>query len=243
MSRCNIYSVSAIYILCSILKRIEYQSFGPLSIQCKKNVLIPRWETEEWTSKLANRLTPMLGSTKQIKIVDICTGSGCIALLLACLLPKESASIQGVDISPDAISLAQRNKADNRNWLANEVEFSIGDLFSECISTTINLADVIVSNPPYVSAEDQQSISLSTRRFEPKIALIAENGGDAFYVRILDLLEKQCQAKWLVLEVGSQLQANRVEGMMLQRGWRTEIWRDGAGVQRCVMGRRSLIPG
>ncbi|PBP17490.1 hypothetical protein BUE80_DR011730, partial [Diplocarpon rosae] len=125
------------------------QPFGTLDIRCRKGVLIPRPETEAYTAHVAKlllgkRLHPALmkplGRTKKtpLRILDLCSGSGCIALLLHCLLKsrKPYLAILGLDISPNAISLARQNLRHNMRLrllsraARKHVEFRRGDIFS-----------------------------------------------------------------------------------------------------------------
>lgn len=184
------------------------QPFGDLEILCKKGVLIPRTETESFTIHAARLILDDIrkherrGGEQQgrcLRIADLCTGSGCIALLLHALLAPHihQLSILGIDISPVAIELANRNLAHNvqlgllSNRAAADVSFRQGNVLAndsgELLAaeqvlrsvqgTPFNAephCDVLISNPPYISPESFRdgTTSRSVRVFEPRLALV-----------------------------------------------------------------------
>lgn len=189
-----------------------------------------------------------------LRILDLCTGTGCIPLLLHSLLPPTIPHLQivGVDISPTAIDLAKGNVAHNiargtlrknANW---QVQFYNKDIFAKDFRGTTwmeqTIWDVVVSNPPYISPRDYDTtIARSVRNYEPKGALVpptdrrgrrksaitdTENG-DAFYPYI-QRIAASARAKILLVEVADMAQAGRVAGMVLESSeWKgCEIWRD-----------------
>jgi release factor glutamine methyltransferase len=149
--------------------------FCDLDIIVQPPILIPRPETEELVTWLVKQLEPV--KDKKLSILDLCTGSGCIALALARALP--AAKIIGVDINPQAIALAESNK--NHNRITN-VLFVQSDLFASIEPTTV--FDLIVSNPPYVTESEYTALSDDVRLWEDKRALIARDQGLEFYKRI-----------------------------------------------------------
>ncbi|KAI8325699.1 S-adenosyl-L-methionine-dependent methyltransferase [Martensiomyces pterosporus] len=164
------------------------QPFGKTSLSVRPPVLIPRWETEEWMLKLAEMIRQHMaaqaeearggevGQRSPLKILDACTGTGCISLGLASELPPESAQITGVDISAEAISLASDNLAFNQLLLNNRVEFRQLDLQSPDILPKLlgvePTWDMIVSNPPYVTPAEYHSLDLDVKEWEDKRALV-----------------------------------------------------------------------
>lgn len=142
--------------------------FGPLTLRVKPPVLIPRPETEHITSLLARSiLGSKQTSSRPLDIVDLCTGSGCIALLLSHHLGS-SATISGIDISPDAIALAK----ENAQLTGLNVNFQLGDLWKG-----INLGrkvDIVVSNPPYIPRREWDELAASVKEHEDPLALIGD---------------------------------------------------------------------
>ncbi len=144
--------------------------FLDLWIDVKPPILIPRPETESWCAELINIIKPLQNDS--LSILDMCTGSGCLALALADAFPK--ALVVASDINPDAINLAQRNA--EKNNLTN-VHFILSDLFN---SIADQKYDLIVSNPPYLSEEEWQTIEPNVKEWEDKRALVASDKG--FYI-------------------------------------------------------------
>ena len=202
-------------------------------------MLVPRWETAEWATRLAQEFVPLVvrhDVHEPCRIVDLCTGSGCVALLLAHLL--QDADVVGCDIDPVCIRLAERNRdrvlqTDDRGRLS----FVQRDIMSEGVETLLHGATVVVANPPYIDADADADISLSARRWEPRMALTADLLGDAFIDRILAITQTARTVKLMAVEVAGGEQALRT---VLRAGdlWQKEVLTDSAGVQRCVVLRR-----
>lgn len=142
-----------------------------------KRVLIPRYETEELVAGILAQADTEFPERASITAADIGTGSGAIAIALV----KEEPKLQmyAVDISADAIALAQRNAALNR---AN-VEFRVGDLLAPLLHEKIKL-DILISNPPYIPLNEK--IDASVKDYEPAIALFGGEDGLAYYRLIFE---------------------------------------------------------
>ena len=143
--------------------------FCNLEILVEPPILIPRPETEEWCSWLIFQFKKL--NNPKIKILDLCTGSGCIALSLAHAFPQ--AHVIGTDINPQAISLSNKNKIHNN---IKNVEFIRSDLYKE-LQTQKNSFDLIVSNPPYISKQEYENLDDNIKLWEDKIALLSMNKG------------------------------------------------------------------
>lgn len=184
-------------------------------------------------------------------MLDLCTGTGCISLLLHAILAKHipKSEILGIDISHKAIALATQNLHHNvalghLPQSANKhVQFLQADIFLEN-EFQRSKWDMVISNPPYISPHGfNKDTSRSTRSYEPRIALVPVCGGatrtdlaaaeldssigDAFYPKLLDIAEKS-NACLLLVEVADLEQAKRVVTQAIRRGcWdKFEIWRD-----------------
>ena len=153
-------------------------------------VLIPRFETEElvyYTNLYIKKYFDL-----NVKVLDLCTGSGCIGLSLKKLNPNIKVTLS--DISKDALEVTKINQR-QLNLDANIVESDLFDNINDKF-------DVIVSNPPYVSYEDE--VDEIVLKNEPNIALYAPNHGLACYENILKLCEKYLKNKYLIaFEIGS----------------------------------------
>ncbi len=150
--------------------------FNDVDILVEPPILIPRPETEEWCFNLIEQLKQLPHTT--ITILDMCSGSGCIALALAKSLPQ--AKVYACDINPQAIALSLRNV--RHNQLSN-VTFFESDLFN-AVPRDLRF-DLIVSNPPYIPPSAWHSLSASVTQWEDKRALIAEHNGLAIIEQII----------------------------------------------------------
>lgn len=149
-----------------------------------ERVLIPRFETEIMTNDIIKFIKKL--NLDNLRIVDVCTGSGCIAIALK--KKFDNATVCAIDISKDAINLARENA------LVNDVDvkFFNHDVLKDNIDITY---DIVVSNPPYIDRNDE--VGKSTK-YEPQIALYADNNGLIFYDNIL----RKFKAKYYAFEIG-----------------------------------------
>ena len=150
---------------------IGHAEFFGMQLKVDERVLIPRPETEELVELiLAENLKDNL------KVLDIGTGSGAIALALAKNRPDWS--VTAADISQDALELATEN--------ANAQNLNLSFIKSDCFFEISSKYDIIVSNPPYISREDQEEVGLNVLHSEPHLALFADEEGLAIYRRIAE---------------------------------------------------------
>ena len=152
-----------------------------------KEVLIPRPETEELISWVLEQLDP----DNSIKILDIGTGSGCIAISLAKHLPR--ADVYAMDISLGALSIAKKN-AEANGVVIQFIEASILDWESQDL-----FFDVIVSNPPYVRKSEKEMMSPNVLNHEPHLALFVENNNPLlFYKAIVEMSKRNLTSQGLI---------------------------------------------
>lgn len=201
-------------------------AFMNLELEVNGDVLIPRPETEllvEW----AVRHLPQDGS-----LLDLGTGSGAIALSVADLRPDVSAT--GVDLSPAALRVAERNRT--RCGL-ERVRLLESDLFSAVAGESF---DLVAANLPYVTEEEYPTLSPEVREFEPRLALVAGDGGMALIARaVRDLAGFLTPAGRAIFEL-SPPQAPRLAGLLAETGDFTgiEVIRDYTRRDRFVAARR-----
>lgn len=156
-------------------------SFYGLDFEVNENVLIPRPETEELVEWIINE-NSKTDKTKKIKILDIGTGSGCIAISLAKNLPN--AEVYGIDVSKKAIEMAKRNAINNNV----DVTFVFLDILETDILTCS--FDIIVSNPPYVRNLEKQEIKKNVLDYEPHLALFVDDNDALIFYRKIAALAK-----------------------------------------------------
>lgn len=148
----------------------EAEFYG-LRFAVSPSVLIPRPETEELVQMVVNEC-----SDQEVRILDIGTGSGCIAISLAKLLPK--ASVFATDISSDALEIAKKNAAEN----GVGVTFTRHDILSGTVPFMNTDFDIIVSNPPYVPFSDRSAMHVNVAEHDPETALfVPDNDIFVFY--------------------------------------------------------------
>lgn len=135
-------------------------AFGPLDLIVDERVLVPRPETEG----LFEIATKMVRNPEVI--VDLCTGSGALALALKRQFP--SAAVFATDISQDAIDVANENKFRNRL----DIYLAVGDLFDPLPASLLGEVDLLVANPPYIAASEYETLPADVKR-EPRVATIA----------------------------------------------------------------------
>ena len=155
---------------------IGWVPFAQTRIFVEPPTLIPRPETEEWTLKLLKMLTKLGNS--HISILELCTGSGCIAIALARTLPN--ASIDATDTSHTALALAKKNAEYNK---VSNIHFIQSDVYDQL--NPHNQYDLIIANPPYITPHEWQQLSPMVTKWEDKHALVAENDGVAIIQRII----------------------------------------------------------
>lgn len=163
--------------------------FYDYNFDINKDVLIPRFETEELVSDTVKYIKKYY--KEKVDILDIGTGSGCIAITL---YNKVNSNVDGIDISKDAIVVAKKNNIKNNS----KVNFYLSDIFSNVNKKY----DVIVSNPPYISKKEE--IMDIVKNNEPHIALYASEDGLYFYKKILSEIKKYLKEKYIIaFEIGS----------------------------------------
>ncbi|HXG23708.1 MAG TPA: peptide chain release factor N(5)-glutamine methyltransferase, partial [Chthonomonadales bacterium] len=193
--------------------------------------LIPRPETE----LLVDFAIEMLQIHPQPHIVDIGTGSGCIAVAMAVHLPR--ARIIATDISAEALAMAKSNA--ERHNVSKQILFVRGNLL-DCLAE--QSADLILANPPYIPAREISSLQPEVRDYEPRIALDAGVDGMAFHRAIIaEACRVLAPGGWLALEVALGQAPAVAETMRACGLFEISCRKDLAKVERVVVGRKEPV--
>ena len=197
------------------------QEFMGLSFYVNEHVLIPRQDTEILVEETAKFLRDGM------QFLDLCTGSGCILLSLLHLKPGVEGT--GVDLSPEALKVAEKN----RERLGAKAALIQSDLFDKIESAF----DVIVSNPPYIKRAEIETLMDEVRLHEPYMALDGHEDGLYFYRKIAEEAPKYLRAGGgLFLEIGCD-QGACVAELLRQQGFAdVKVVKDLAGLDRVVEG-------
>lgn len=200
------------------------QYFCGLPFRVTEDVLCPRQDTEVLVEEALKRLWP------GAKILDLCTGSGCILLSLLHLM--KGCQGTGSDLSGKALEVAGFNAKN----LGIDCELIQGDLF-EPIEERF---DMIVSNPPYIATKEIEDLMPEVRDHEPRMALDGMEDGLYFYRKIIaGALYYLKDGGWLMFEIGYD-QGEAVSSMMKAEGFhQVQVIKDLAGLDRVVAGKRS----
>ncbi len=190
------------------------QAFWRHEFRVTPDVLIPRPETEILVEAAVDRLRGHEHPT----VVDVGTGSGCVALSLASELPQ--ATIHGTDISETALAVA-RNNAD-RLKLSGRVVWHQGDLLSPVLALSGEV-HMVVSNPPYVDSTEASSLAPEVRDHEPALALFPPGDAYSVYRRLIpDAAPLLAPRGWLLLEVGQGM-SDSVAALCVDAGLEIEV--------------------
>lgn len=201
----------------------ETEFYG-LTLRVTPDVLIPRPETEHVVEAVLSKL----GRDAAVRICDVGTGSGAIAIALAHELPR--ATVTAVDVSPGALAVAKESA--ERHGVAARVRFVESDLLSAVQGEKF---DVVVSNPPYV--REDEVLEAQVREYEPHGALFAGPTGLDVYRRLIPEARKVLvEGGWLVMEMGH---GQREAVAELLRGWEQVSFKDDLqGIPRVAIAQR-----
>ena len=202
--------------------------FMGLTMTVDPGVLIPRPETELLAEKAIELIRQRAGHHP--RILDIGTGSGCIAITLGCRFPDSA--IFGLDVSPDALRVAAHNIRRHR---VTNVSLVRGDIFEDVLPGM--MFELLVANPPYVSEDEFRSLQPEVRDFEPRSATTDGSDGLRFARRIADFArERLMPGGSLLMEIGYG-QGEAVTGIVRDTGMvDVALLDDFAGIPRVVIG-------
>jgi release factor glutamine methyltransferase len=214
-----------------------HQEFWGLDFEVNADVLIPRPETEHLVERVLD-LARRHGHRKdaRLRIADVGTGSGCIALALASEFPH--AILFGADISRPALVVASRNAT--RLGMPERVKFLESDLLARLLAPDfLGMFDFVVSNPPYVGRDEVEMVQREVREFEPRIAWGGDlERGDEIYARLFwQALRALKPGGYVAVEIGYNMR-DRVLALLGGEWEEVEVVPDLAGIPRVVSARK-----
>lgn len=218
------------------------REFMSLTFAVDERVMIPRPETEILVEFVINTFrgspgprTPDPGP-RQLVIVDVGTGSGCIAVSLAHYLPQ--ARVYATDISRPAIQVATENA--RRHGVAERVAFLEGDLLAPLPKHLLRNVDVIAANPPYVSAAKAPMLAREIREFEPAVAVVAPGEATSVHLQLIKQASRWLRSGGLLAMEVAAGQADAVRGAVIRDGryGAVRVLPDLEGIERVMVANR-----
>lgn len=202
-----------------------FEYFYDRKFKVTKDVLSPRMETEELIYKVIEYIKSI--NKNNIKILDLCTGSGIIGITLRKELESKSLEVVASDISEEALKVAKENAIMNEA----EVKFIQSDIF-ENINEKF---DIIVSNPPYIAYNDKVTMEDNVLNYDPHLALFAEEDGMYFYREIVENAKEYLEEDGLVFfEIGYD-QREKILKLANENGFKAEVYKDINGRDRMAI--------
>jgi release factor glutamine methyltransferase len=211
---------------------VGHRDFYSQGLRVTPDVLIPRPETELLVVETLDALKQL--NRPHPLIVDVGTGSGCIAIAIASQAAQ--ARLLAIDISPAALAIARENAATHK--LDERIEFLQSDLLAELPSTAT--PDVIVSNPPYVGRNEVGMLAEDVRKYEPDLALFGGEQGDELTGRLIEqAAQRLAPGGWLIFETSPML-AERCLARVQATGAfaNSQIKKDLSRLDRAIVARK-----
>ena len=204
---------------------VGFEYFYDRKFKVTSDVLSPRMETEELIYKVIEYIKSI--NKNNIKILDLCTGSGIIGITLRKELESKSLEVVASDISEEALKVAKENAIMNEA----EVKFIQSDIF-ENINEKF---DIIVSNPPYIAYNDKVTMEDNVLNYDPHLALFAEEDGMYFYREIVENAKEYLEEDGLVFfEIGYD-QREKILKLANENGFKAEVYKDINGRDRMAI--------
>lgn len=203
------------------------QNFMGFDFKVTPDVLIPRFDTEILVENVLKYIDTL--NIPEISVLDMCTGSGCIAISIALLAKEKNSGINvtGVDISQEALKVAKDNAQRLR---CGNIRLLKSDLFDE---VSVDKFDIIVSNPPYIKSGVIDTLSPEVKDYEPRLALDGSGDGLYFYRRIAEEASNRLnKGGKIFFEIGCD-QGEQVGSLLAANGFKNiEVIKDLAGLDR-----------
>ena len=201
---------------------VGFEYFYDRKFKVTKDVLSPRMETEELIYKVIEYVKA--SNKNKFKILDLCTGSGIIAITLKKELDQVSVDVIASDISEEAIEVAKEN-AQSHNAT---IKFIKSDIFNNIDDKF----DIIVSNPPYIDRKDEVTMQDNVLKYDPHLALFAEEEGMYFYRKIIEQAKDYLNENGVMFfEIGYD-QKDKIIKLADMNGYSAEVYRDINGRDR-----------
>lgn len=201
---------------------VGFEYFYDRKYKVTKDVLSPRMETEE----LIYKVVEYVKATKKnnLKILDLCTGSGIIAITLKKELDQFSIDVLASDISEEAIKVAKEN--------AQSHDATIKFVKSDIFNNIDDKFDIIVSNPPYIDRKDEVTMQDNVLKYDPHLALFAEEEGMYFYRKIIEQTNEYLNENGVMFfEIGYD-QKDKIIKLADMNGYSAEVYKDINGRDR-----------
>ena len=201
---------------------VGFEYFYDRKYKVTKDVLSPRMETEELIYKVIEYVNA--SNKNKFKILDLCTGSGIIAITLKKELDQVSVDVIASDISEEAIEVAKEN-AQSHNAT---IKFIKSDIFNDIDDKF----DIIVSNPPYIDRKDEVTMQDNVLKYDPHLALFAEEEGMYFYRKIIEQANDYLNENGVMFfEIGYD-QKDKIIKLADMNGYSVEVYKDINGQDR-----------
>lgn len=201
---------------------VGFEYFYDRKYKVTKDVLSPRMETEELIYKVIEYVKA--SNKNKFKILDLCTGSGIIAITLKKELEKVSVDVIASDISEEALEIAKENSQSHDAT----IKFIKSDIFNHINDRF----DIIVSNPPYIDRKDEVTMKDNVLKYDPHLALFAEEEGMYFYRKIIEQAKDYLNENGVMFfEIGYD-QKDKIIKLADMNGFSAEVYRDINGRDR-----------
>jgi release factor glutamine methyltransferase len=205
--------------------------FYKMKFYINEHVLIPRPETEELVKWIAEHVRGLKCDVLygEFKILDVGTGSGCIAISIKKEL--ENIDITAIDVSEQALKVAIKNAA----TLQTKINFLQNDFLNESLWNSLGIYDLVVSNPPYIPENEKEKLAKNVTAFEPHIALFVKNKNPfIFYEKIAKFSQSHLKADGKIFVEINEDYSKEVKGIFSSYNLKTEIRKDVYGKERMV---------
>ena len=201
---------------------VGFEYFYDRKYKVTKDVLSPRMETEELIYKVIEYVKA--SNKNNFKILDLCTGSGIVAITLKKELSQFSIDVVASDISEEAIKVAKEN--------AQSHDATIKFIQSDIFNNIADKFDIIVSNPPYIDRKDEVTMQDNVLKYDPHLALFAEEEGMYFYRKIIEQANDYLNKNGVIFfEIGYD-QKDKIIKLADLNGYSAEVYKDINGRDR-----------